>query len=317
MPIEAGFHYGMSAEDYFADPCAEPSLTQSIAKILIERSPAHAAAAHPRLAPKPAEDEPDRERYDAAKAIGNAAHALLIGRGKEIAEGNFPNWATKDAKAFRADHETAGRTVILSKHYEQATKIVTATRNGLRLAGCSEAFNAGKGEVVIAWEENGIWFRSMIDWLCSPTLIYDLKTTGMSVAPHVIARRAAEDGWDIQAAMQERGLDRLDPAGRGRRRFRFIAVENEEPFAMVPVELTEAWLTMGRKKLAAAIDIWRACMARGEWPAYAPEIVTPPYPGFVENRWLEREMGDVAETRERLTRPATGKPPLETILYAG
>jgi hypothetical protein len=35
-----GIYPGVSSADYFADPCPTPSLTQSLCKILIERSPA-------------------------------------------------------------------------------------------------------------------------------------------------------------------------------------------------------------------------------------------------------------------------------------
>ena len=292
--VAPGIYIDVPTADYFSDPCVAPSLTQSIAKVLLARSPAHAFRAHPRLGPSADEDE-DREKYDASKAIGNAAHALLIGRGKEIAEGEFAAWTTKEAKAFRADAEAAGRSVILSKHMLRAQAMVAAARRQMDDAGWQEAFRVGHGEVVIAWQEDGIWLRSMIDWMTSPTRLYDLKSTGLSVAPHTLGIRGVDAGWDVQAAMQERGLDILDPAGAGRRKFRFAPIENEPPYAMVPVELPESWLVMGRKKLAVAIDLWRECMRSGTWPAYASQTVRPEYPGFLETRWLEREVSEFAD----------------------
>lgn len=294
---EPGIYLDVPVEDYFADPCPTPSLTQSLAKILIERSPAHAAAEHPRLSPQEPEDGDDEvEKYVPAKVIGDAAHAFLIGRGKQIAIGEFDSWRSKDAKAFRADAIAAGKSVILDKHMTQVTRLVERTREQLDAAGIRDVFREGHGEVVIAWQEDGLWFRSLIDWMVSPTAIYDFKTSALSCAPHAVGTMMANAGWDIQAAMIERGLDVLDRDGRGRRRFVFIAQEQEPPYALTPCELTESVLTIGRKKLAFAIDRWRACWASGEWPAYPAEICRPEYPGYAEKRWLDREV-DEADRR--------------------
>jgi hypothetical protein len=75
---QPGIYLDMSAVDYFADPCPSPSLTQSVAKRLIDRSPLHAWTIHPRL--NPAFEADDPTKYD----IGNIAHRLLLGRGKEL-----------------------------------------------------------------------------------------------------------------------------------------------------------------------------------------------------------------------------------------
>jgi len=296
-----GIYLDVPAADYFADPCPIPSLTQSIAKTLIERSPAHAAAEHPRLnPPDDAEDEPP-EKYDASKAIGNAAHALLIGRGKTLAVAEFPAWTTKEAKEFKAGALEAGQVPILHKHFSRAEALVNAARRQLVAANWITPFTDGHGEVVIAWQEGGLWFRSLIDWMVNPTLVIDLKTTGLSCAPHAVPNLMANAGWDIQAAFHERGLDVLDPGGAGRRVFRFVAMENEPPFALTPVEITEATLTMGRKKLAYAVAVWRRSMESGEWPAYPSAVCRPDYPQWKETQWLNRE---VAEAEVRPTRGA-------------
>lgn len=309
MTLAPGIHFDVPSADYFGDPCEGPSLTQSIAKLLIDRSPAHAFAAHPRLSP-PAEDEEDEpEKYDAAKAIGNAAHALLIGRGKSLAVANFPTWRTKDAKAFKADAMTAGTEPILEKHMAQAERMVAATMAQLRAVGWGDAFDGGAGEVVLVWQEAGLWFRTMIDWLPGNFIRpVDYKSTSLSCAPHAIPNLMANAGWDVQAAFHERGLDILDPENRGRRTFRFIAQENEPPFALTPVEIPEAVLTIGRKKVDYAVRQWRECMATGDWPAYGTEVCRPALPGWKETAWLNRE---IAES-ERPAQPA--RPALHSIM---
>lgn len=301
-----GIFTDMSADSYFADPCPTPSLTQSVAKLLIDQSPAHARLEHPRLAPPELGDD-DMEKYVAARAIGNAAHSMMMGRGKEIAEGKFNDWRSKDAKTFRDEQEAAGKTVILSKHLTHAADMVKAARAQLDAIGWHEAFRDGQGEVVIAWREGDTWFRSMIDWMASPTRLYDYKTGAVSFAPHAIPLKMEGDGWHIQGAMHERGLDVLDPVTAGRRKFRFAAQENYPPYALVGVELDEHWMTMGRKKLAYAVELWRRCIAANGWPAYPPEVLRPIYPGFKEAAWLDREMGhEVRREREPMLSDLAG-----------
>ena len=48
---EPGIHV-WSHEEYLSDPCPEPSLSRSIADILMAQSPLHAWCAHPRLGNK-------------------------------------------------------------------------------------------------------------------------------------------------------------------------------------------------------------------------------------------------------------------------
>jgi hypothetical protein len=52
----------------------------------------------------------------------------------------------------------------------------------------------------------------------------------------------------------------LDPENAGRRRFLFVMVENEPPYALTVHEMSEAVMTIGRKQLDYAIRIWRECI---------------------------------------------------------
>jgi len=288
--LQPGIYANYDVDAYFADPCPQPSLTQSIAKVLIERSPAHARQEHPRLAPPTTEDEP-AEKYVPAQAIGNAAHMLMIGRGKDIAEAHFDNFKTKAAQEFRDAPDNASKAVILSKHLIRATDMVRAAREQLAAVGWNDAFKVGQGEVMIAWKEGDLWFRSLIDWLPPDALVVtDYKTSGLNCAPHAIASMIEKAGWQIQSAMHDRGLNVLSPGGAGRRKFRFVAQENEPPYALTAVELSEHWLTMGRKQLQFAVGSWMLCMETGHWPAYPAKVQCPAYPSYAETKWLGREI---------------------------
>jgi hypothetical protein len=286
-----GIYFDVPVAGYFADPCPVPSLTQSIAKILADekRAPAHAWQCHPRLNP---DFEPDDStKYD----IGNVAHSLLIGRGKEISVIDFDDWRGKAAKEAREEGAKAGKLVVLRKQFDRAADMVVAARKQLDARGHESAFSDGRGEVMITWQEDQTWFRSLIDWMGMSPTYHDYKTTALSCAPRAVEERPGELGWDIQAAMHERGLDVLDPNNAGRRVFYFVAQEDYPPYALNIVEMSESDMTLGRKKLDMAVDIWRRCMASNIWPAYPPEVVLSRPRGWTETRWLERE----AEYAER------------------
>lgn len=290
-----GIYRGVADADYRADPAPEPSLTQSLCKILIERSPWHARIAHPRLNPQFEYD--DDTKFD----IGNVAHRLILGRGKDIEVVHFSDWRTKASQEAREKAADEGRIAVLKHQYEQASDMVDAAWRQLERHEDHDAFTRGAGEVMIVWEENGIWFRSLVDWLHDDLrTIDDFKTSGMSMAPHLIGIRAEAAGWHIQAAFIERGLDVLDPSGAGRRRYRFIAQETDRPHALTVMHMNEYWLTMGRKKVEAGIALWRAAVENNYWRNYGTKAVVPDYPSFKEKQWLERELAGDFEPDTKL-----------------
>lgn len=296
-----GLYKGMSAEDYFADPCVEPSFSQSLAKILIDQSPLHARQAHPRLAEPIEGDDEEVEKYDKVKAIGNAAHAIMIRRGKKLAIIDAPNFKAKAAQIDKQAAILAGAEPVLRKHYNTANAMAQSAAEQLRrIHGCEKAFTDGDGEVVIANVEDGIWLRSMVDWI-TPDLreVWDLKTSGMSASPYATGKLMASAGWHLQAAMHERILDALDPAGAGRRHFFYVCQENEAPFALTVNEIGEYALTIGRKQIDYAIKMWAHCLTKNVWPAYPLRIIRPELPAWAENSWLARELAedDVREQR--------------------
>jgi hypothetical protein len=296
MKIDApGFYTTMTAADYFADPCPAPSLTQSVAKILLAKSPLHAWHAHPRLNPDYRHD--DNTKFD----IGNIAHRLLIGRGKDVVVLDFDDWRKSAAKEAREEASARGQFAVLGKHYSKAEAMVRAAREQLHNCGLGELFEEGYGlgEVVTAWQEDNIWLRQMCDWLTTDLRAFaDYKSTEMSAAPHTLSRKMVNDGWAIQAAMGERGLDTISPTTAGRRRYLFVVQEDTKPYALTVAEIGEAALTMGRKQLDMAVAIWRHCIETDRWPGYPEEIARPEYPGWAETEWLNREIAH-DERRQR------------------
>lgn len=306
MKLKPGIYRDFDVTAYHADPCPEPSFSQSIGKILIDYSPLHAKVAHPRLTTRELADA--EEKYVKAQAIGDAAHALMIGRGKDLAVGAFDSWRTKEAQLFRTKAIEQGKTPILDEHFNQAHALLRAATVQLEAHEEKDCFKHGTGEVALIWQEGKIWFRCLVDWLHADLVTADdFKTTAMSVAPHALGMLASNAGWEIQAAMIERGLNALDTGKPKRRKIRFIAQEQDPPNALSVMVMTDPWMIMGRKKLEHAIGIWSNCITRKQWPGYPPYAVTPEYPGWKESQWLNREIHEAAEDRKpMLTNMAGG-----------
>lgn len=281
-----GAYPDIPSSAYFNDPCPDPSLTQSLVKTILARSPWHARTQHPRLNPHYQAD--GSSRFD----IGNAAHQILLGRGKGLAVVNADDWRTKLAQQAREAALADGKTVVLAHQYDQAGEMVHSARLQLDgRFGLADLFDdGGHAEIMLAWQDHGIWLRTLIDWL-SPDRrrVIDYKTTQASAAPSAVAMKMATDGWAIQAAFHENGLDVLDPLTAGRREHLFVCQECEPPYALSVSRIRQAPRTIGRRQVAYAIERWRKCLLSDKWDGYEG-VVEPEYPGHLEARWLEAEI---------------------------
>ncbi len=289
--LDAGIYFDIAAAEYFADPMPGPSLTQSLAKVILDKSPRHAWLKSPQLNPDWTPGESDG--YDSDRAIGNAAHAYMLGRGKHVEVMKFSNFRTKDAQEIRDEALDAGRVPILPHHNERANAMVDAALVQLEERNLLRIFNptGGNSEAVIACEYGGVWLRSMVDWISSDLCtIADYKTGGMNCAPHAIDAKMKSGGVEIQAACHELILDTIDPSNAGRRRHIFVFQENDAPYALNAFPLSEEWMTFGRKQFAMAFDIWRECLSLNNWPLYPVDSGCPPYPGYQGAKILGREV---------------------------
>jgi hypothetical protein len=79
-----------------------------------------------------------------------------------------------------------------------------------------------------------------------------------------------------------------------------VVQEAYPPFAASLYVMSESAMTMGRKKLDAAVSLWRQAMRTGQWPAYSRHAVFAEYPPWAESAWLNRELTDPALAQENL-----------------
>jgi hypothetical protein len=282
--IDQGFYLNLPAATYHADPCPEPSLSSSIAKILAFQTPLHAWQAHPRLNPDFAPGNDDK--FD----LGSVVHEVILGKGAGYMVIDFADWRTKAAQQARDDARGAGMVPILTKDWARVD--IMSQKAVERLNGMGIDLSKNQNECVLAWKEGDVWLRAMLDSLDMKGVIYDVKTTGAGLSDGALMRQIANLGYDLSAAFYMRGLTTIHPEIAGRTRFRWIFIETDAPHEVRVIEASGMTMALGEKKVDFAIRKWSHCMATGEWPGYAPTITTLDYPNWAEAQWLEREMTD-------------------------
>ena len=285
-----GAYCAMSAVDYHADPCPEPSLSSSIARVLLNRSPLHAWIKHPKLN-QAYEDNGGSRAMD----LGSAVHEMLLGRGSEIVEIEAVNFTTKAAREARDAARAIGKTPLLTDDCRRAEAMSNVAR--ARLAGHPAYADDGFSETVIAWKEGRVWCRAMIDRMSlDRRSVLDIKTTAKTARPEAATRTIFDMGYHFQMAFYERGLNVLFPGDAGRRTFTFLFQEDEAPYECSLIKLDEGAMTIARKQVMAAIGIWKRCMASNHWPGYPRSVQTASMPEWMQQQWLTRELSDDALT---------------------
>lgn len=274
-----GIHHDIAAADYHGDPCLEPSLSSSIARLLIEKTPAHARLAHPRLNPF--------FTHSTTKAmnLGSVAHEILLGKGGGFEISPFDDYRTKEARAWRDDVTMRGKIPIKDQDLSAAVSMADAVRAGLaEIPGAERAIMEGEAETVAIWRDIlGPLCRVRIDWLdLAGGVIYDLKTTGTGLSDRSLnAKIAGEDtALDMRAAFYLRGVEQLMPEAAGRIAYRWIFVESEAPFEVRVFEMDETTRANGNRKAALSIAKWHECITGDHWPGYPRKIEWPECPAW-------------------------------------
>lgn len=281
--MKPGIYPDITHEAYHADPCDKPSLSASLSKILLARSPLHAWCAHPRL-------NPDYEHEEKAVFdVGTAAHEAVLQGIDRMVIVVADDWRTKAAKEARDQARAAGKIPVLTKHgdaiYAMTDALTAAMANCPDLNGITLA--DGKAEQTLIWQDGKVTCRSRLDWLASDhSLILDYKTTNASANPVDWTRTGLLNlGGDLQAAFYLRGLKAL--TGKDAK-FIFMVQEVEPPHAVSFIGMPPAFLDLGEAKVADAIDLFGLCQESDTWPGYSNRVCWADPPAWAQANYMER-----------------------------
>lgn len=286
---EPGLH-DIPCDAYFAEPCPTPAATNSILGLLMGRTPAHAARAHPAIG-----QAPEERKATAAMHRGSVVHRLALGKGKDYVIIDAGDYRTNAAKEARDEAEAAGMVPILAKVFKEAEKQAPVVRAHLDELLFGEDFIP---ELTVAWQEETphglVWCRGMIDAWC-PRLLkaVDLKST-TNASEEAATRRIADGGYAQQEAWYTRGIGQAigEP---GRIGWATLFVENDPPFESQPFTIDEAWRTMAWDHCEAGLNIFAKCLSRDEWPGYRRQIQTISPPPWVVSKHLAHRYSFGAE----------------------
>ncbi|HVY88318.1 MAG TPA: PD-(D/E)XK nuclease family protein [Hyphomonadaceae bacterium] len=278
-----GWHR-MEDETYHADPCLSPSLSSHGAMLVIGKSLLHAWRAHPR--------SPFGEDYVASSAAdrGSAVHSVLFG-GKPVELVDAEDYRTSAARTVRDAIRAKGGIPILAKEMAALNAMAEPARERLY------ALHGGTFlcEETALWKgETAGWRRARIDTI-SPNraLIVDYKTTEGAVDAYACERRIADMGLQIQAAAYVDAVETLHPELQGRVKFMFQWQEQKPPHALSPpIEMSEAFLSLGRAQWRAAGKLWDQAIRYSCFPGHSTKPFLASPPGWELARWEERALAE-------------------------
>lgn len=247
----------ISEADYHADPCETPSLSSSLAKVIIKKSLRHAYHMHPRLGG-------GQPKQSSVMSFGTLVHELVLNDGRNIDVLFFPDYKTNKAKEARDHSLAAGRKPLLEKDALDIDKIATSVRKELHAIGVS---GLSRTEIKIAFEDEGVQCRAMVDAI-THTCILDLKTTE-DASDIGVQRAILNYGYDIQAHAYRKAVHTVLGVNDGALPFVFLFVEKDPPFVARAVVLSGAMEKLGQLKWDRARKLWKQALETGEWPVYS------------------------------------------------
>lgn len=266
---QPGVYFDLDAEVYHSDPTPNGSLSSSWARKLMEPA-GPAKFIHERRNGQP---------FKKAFEFGHAAHALVLGVGAPIARipaeylSSSGTTGTTKAREFMAEARTAGAIPLKDYEADVVEAMAAQLGNHSEAMALLTADNSRREASAFHVDpETGMWLRCRFDSI-SPAGIVDYKTT-VDADPGLFARRTAHElGYHQQAAWYLDAAQALDLTDGP---FRFVLQEKKAPYLVSVVELDAMYLSIGRSRNRAAIDLYAKCLATDTWPGFTGVSVAEP-----------------------------------------
>lgn len=281
MITEPGVVFGMSDEDYHADPVPAGSLSNSGAKKLL-------APSCPAIYRYEADNGSGHKK---AFDFGHAAHLEMLGAGAEIVVVDEKDWRKKDAQLAQKAAYDEGKVPLLTHEANQVKAMGRALRSD-PVASALLNPDHGVAEQSLFWidREYEVWRRCRIDWLNTRPgrrpLVIDYKST-TSLDPAAISKTVHNYGYHQQDPFYMDGvrtlLDLDDPA------FVFLFQMKTPPYLCSVVQLDPHAVRIGRERNARALEVFRDCQKTGLWPGYSTTVTEIRLPRYAEMQWADEQ----------------------------
>lgn len=273
-----GVFSGIPMDVYLTDPVAVPSLSSSVAITLIQQSPFHAWARHPRNPKCLSRDE------SRVASIGTVAHALLLEKSEDQVvvldpqnfigkRGGIPKGYTNDAiREARDDALAEGKTPLLLEDMITCRAMRDAAQEYIAHSELAGVFDAGESEATVVAQEGATWLRCRPDWIShDKSVVVHFKTTARSARPESFIRGLLPSmGYDLALAFYGRVI--AGATGVVPKIHCILAQEQDPPYCCSLIALSPAYADITDGQIDRAIITWRDCMRTGRWPAYPSRI---------------------------------------------
>lgn len=222
---------------------------------------------------------PDREPPARKRAwdFGKAAHAFLVEGGispKEIAISPYPEFRTKEAKAWKAKAEKIGLTIIKPEDLQTiAGMYQRLSQHPIVRAGGLD----GLVEHSLIWkdEATGIWLKTRPDVIPLDVLIADYKTVA-DASKFAVSRSVAGYGYFVQLGLVFMGM--AEVLGIQAESAGLLCQEKSPPYVCAWYELTDSYIAAGVKEVRNALKLMREYLDSELWPGYVEDnsVIHPP-----------------------------------------
>lgn len=256
--------YRMPEDAYHADPCPEPSLSNSGARLLHQTCPE--IFWHRRI------DPPTPSK---ALLFGTAAHKWIM-EGEESFDARYVTLSPK-----HSNRTALGRATVESIEAAGKIPIAAADRAVIRAMKeaieahpfAANAFRGGRPEMSLFWQDAylGVWCRARPDYLPDRGPIIVDYMTARSVHPEDLRKALVTYGYDQKGDWLIRGARALGLIERPS--VAYVIQQSDPPYPVVVARLTPATLTGGRMKNDRALARFARCLRTGSWPGYGDDDV--------------------------------------------
>lgn len=207
-----------------------------------------------------------------AQAEGWAAHLAVLDPDRFalecIAAPKFDKRTTTGKEgwaAFQAGN--AGKTILTQDEHALCLRIRDAV--WAHPTARELLMGAGANEVSALWTDadTGLAVKARLDRLTSLAgwpVVMDLKTA-RNASPAAFARDVHFFHYHQQGALYLDGCDALAPHPR---KFVFVAVEKEPPYAVAVYELEQDAIDLGRDEYQKHLVAYARCIETNRWPGY-------------------------------------------------